>query len=204
MDRVNAICGHPLYLSKMNTIRRAEAGRIYCRHDMQHLLDVARLMYIRVLEGEGDGSFPASREKGNEKGSFFVSQEAGKGNEPVLSKELIYAAALLHDIGRADQYENGTPHDVAGAEIARSILKDCGFDPEEISMITEAISGHRGTEEHCGRGNKQEANAGNQYDLIAFSRLLKEADKKSRLCFACEARDTCKWPDDKKNMEIEI
>ena len=188
MDRVNAICRHPLYLFKMNTIRRAEAGRIYCCHDIQHLLDVARLMYIRVLEGGGDGS--------------------------VFPKELIYAAALLHDIGRANQYEYGTPHDEAGSEIAGTILKDCGFDEDEISMIKEAISGHRGTEDRsgkegpCGTGDcddrEERCGTEDHFSTDTFSSLLKDADKKSRLCFACEARDTCKWPDDKKNMEIEI
>ena len=45
----------------------------------------------------------------------------------LFSKELIYCAALLHDIGRARQYEDGTPHDEAGAAIAGQILNELGF-----------------------------------------------------------------------------
>ena len=51
------------------------------------------------------------------------------------SKERIYAAALLHDIGRHIQYENGTPHQIAGLPIAEQILTDCGFYPEEMKEI---------------------------------------------------------------------
>ena len=44
-----------------------------------------------------------------------------------LSRELIYATALLHDIGRAEQYLHDIPHDIAGTEIAREILADLNF-----------------------------------------------------------------------------
>ena len=63
-------------------------------------------------------------------------------NAPV-SKELIYCTALLHDIGRARQYEDGTPHDEAGAAIAGQILNELGFSMEEIEAIVSAIRGHR-------------------------------------------------------------
>ncbi len=43
-------------------------------------------------------------------------------NYPV-SKELIYCTALLHDIGRARQYEDGTPHDEAGCDYRRTDFK---------------------------------------------------------------------------------
>lgn len=63
-------------------------------------------------------------------------------NAPV-SKELIYCTALLHDIGRARQYEDGTPHDEAGAAIAGQILNELGFSMEEMEAIIAAIRGHR-------------------------------------------------------------
>ena len=49
-----------------------------------------------------------------------------------LPKELIYAAALLHDIGRAQQYQYNIPHDIAGVEIAREILTDLHFTEQEM------------------------------------------------------------------------
>ena len=50
MDRVNAVICHPLYLEYYHRLERAEKERIFCRHQMSHLLDVARIAYIRNLE----------------------------------------------------------------------------------------------------------------------------------------------------------
>ena len=40
---------------------------------------------------------------------------------------MIYAAGLLHDIGRYEQMKKGTPHHLAGARLAERILTDCDF-----------------------------------------------------------------------------
>ena len=92
MDRVNQIWNHPLYQTELHKLQLLEADREFCRHTPEHFLDVARLAYIRALEENYS-----------------------------VSKELIYCTALLHDIGRARQYEDGTPHDEAGAAIAGQI-----------------------------------------------------------------------------------
>ena len=110
MDRVNQIWNHPLYQNELNKLQLLETDREFCRHTPEHFLDVARLAYIRALEE----------------------------NAPV-SKELIYCTALLHDIGRARQYEDGTPHDEAGAAIAGQILNELGFSMEEVEAIIAAI-----------------------------------------------------------------
>ena len=75
MTRVNRIRNHPLYRESLHNIEKLEQERIFCGHNAQHLLDTARLAYIENLE----------RNLG-------------------ISKEMIYAAALLHDIGRGLQY----------------------------------------------------------------------------------------------------
>ena len=71
MDRVNRILHNPRYRECVEKNRKYEEERIFCRHDMSHFLDVARLSWIENLE-------------------------KGLG----IEKELIYAAALLHDCGR--------------------------------------------------------------------------------------------------------
>ena len=95
MDRVNQVWRHPVYQEHYKKIQELESERIFCRHTPEHFLDVARLMYIYALEEHLE-----------------------------LPKELIYAAALLHDIGRAQQYQYNIPHDIAGVEIAREILTE--------------------------------------------------------------------------------
>ena len=99
----------------------------------------------------------------------------------------IYAAALLHDCGKHEQYENGTPHEQASARIAPEILKDCGFDDKETDVIVTAISRHRDPE------------AAKEKNLNG---VLYRADKASRACFACDAEKDCNWKDGKKNLAI--
>lgn len=159
MERVHRIQSHPLFQTLWKNLQEAEKTRVFCRHTMEHFLDVARLMYIYALE---DGA--------------------------KLRKDVIYAAALLHDIGRYEQLVSGTPHDIAGARLAGEIMQDCGFTAEEIQSVQGAVSEHR----------KQDA-AGTE----ALSTYLYLADKQSRLCFACPVREACIWPEEKKNIWIE-
>ena len=101
--------------------------------------------------------------------------------------ELIYCTALLHDIGRAEQYTVGTPHDEAGARIAETILSDLDFSSEEKEAILSAIREHRSSSD----------------EVPVLSQLIYEADKKSRNCFLCVAEPECYWSPQKKNMTIQ-
>ena len=103
-----------------------------------------------------------------------------------LSREIIYATALLHDIGRAQQYLSGISHDIAGAEIAGKILTDLHFTEQEKELLLSSIGHHR---------------KGDSCSTLAA--LLYKADKQSRNCFLCSAASECYWSDDKKNMKIE-
>ena len=163
MKKVNAILAHPLYRECYARLEELEKDRIFCRHQMTHLLDVARIAYISNME-QGLG----------------------------IEKEVIYAAALLHDIGKYVQYEDGTPHEQSGEKIASEILgslseKDA-FSDEENRMILTAIRGHRRLREGA----------------EVLEKLLYTSDKASRMCFACPAEGECDWSTDKKNMELKI
>ena len=94
--------------------------------------------------------------------------------------------ARLAYIRRARQYEDGTPHDEAGAAIAGQILNELGFSMEEIEAIVSAIRGHRA-----------------QTDQTVLGKLLYTADKRSRNCFSCKAEPECYWSPAKKNMTIQ-
>ena len=158
MERIDRILNSPVYRENLNKNRAAEAGRRFCRHNMGHFLDVARIAWIWNLE-EGLG----------------------------IDRELVYAAALLHDIGRHVQYGDGTPHEEASAAIAPDILRECGFDSGETELIVDAVWSHRNPEV------KQEK---------TLRGLLYRADKASRACFDCEAEKDCGWKKGKKNMGI--
>lgn len=161
MREIEQIRNHPLYRKYYTLLEKEEQGRMFCCHQMNHLLDVARIAYIWNLE----------RNLG-------------------IRKEVIYAAALLHDIGKYRQYAAGIPHERASAEIAEIILKDQGddFTEEEQRAIISAISKHR---EIC-------------ENMTVLDRLLYDSDKKSRTCYSCAAEKECDWSMEKKNMETEI
>lgn len=160
MNRVNKICSHPLWLQQMKQLAELERGRIFCKHGTEHLMDVARLAYIEDLE-QGYG----------------------------IEKELVYASALLHDVGKGRQYTEGIPHEKASAMLAGQILDDCGFLPKEKKEILEAISSHRDIQV------KEQKN---------LQGLLYRADKRSRMCNFCEAYGACNWSEDKKNRQIYV
>jgi len=107
---------------------------------------------------------------------------------PDAAKDIIYGTALLHDVGRWMQYAEGIPHEKAGVMLAGDILSDCGYDEKERALVLEAIENHRNADV------KDEKN---------LSGLLYRADKLSRACFACDARNECDWKMEKKNSEIQ-
>lgn len=158
MERIDKILKHDLFLKDLSENNTAEADRRFCRHNMVHFLDVARIGMIINLE-----------------------------EELHISKEWIYAAALLHDIGKHRQYHDGIPHERASGEIAPQILRDCGFDDKETDVIIDAILLHRDKEVAPERNLRG---------------VLYRADKASRACFACEAEADCNWKDAKKNLTI--
>ena len=49
MDRVNRILHNPKYRECVEKNRKYEEERIFCRHDMSHFLDVARLSWARPM-----------------------------------------------------------------------------------------------------------------------------------------------------------
>ena len=156
LTRADRIMKHEKFLRAVRLINESEKDRIYCRHGVEHLLDVARAGAMIADERDYD-----------------------------LETDIIYAAALMHDIGRAKDYEDGTPHDQGSVMLAGEILPECGYNDDEVAQIVMAVAAHR--MENIG---------------MPLAEVLYEADKKTRLCFMCDAKKTCKWPRDKMNMEL--
>ena len=159
MDRINQILQHPLFQSYMKENAVWEKDRVFCRHNMAHVLDVARIAYVLNLEDAYH-----------------------------LSKDMIYGAALLHDIGRHVQYETGEKHAYVSARLAPEILRDCGYDESECAELVEAIYHHSDKSLMVGRDLKG---------------LIARADRLSRACFACPAEAECNWDKARKNHVIE-
>ncbi len=154
----NRILKNERYLKIVEHIKELESDRIFCRHDIEHFLDVARI-------------------------AAMMDNDHNTG----ISRDLIYSAALLHDIGRAKQYETGIAHEAAGIPIAEEILHECGAKESDIGLITDAIREH---------GNEAVKNENN------LRGLLYRADKASRKCFSCDAAGSCHKAPPKRVMEI--
>lgn len=159
MERYYNILKHSLYQKILQSLEFYEKERKFCCHNLEHFCDVARIMYIFALEEQSE-----------------------------LTKDLIYATALLHDIGRAKEYAERIPHDEAGMELAKVILTDVGYQREEIDKIVQAIGSHREKESLKN----------------SLGTYLYKADKLSRKCFCCKAADECYWDESKKNHTIII
>lgn len=160
LSRTDKILDNASYKAYLNRIEAHEKERELCGHNLAHFIDVARIATILSLE-EGVN----------------------------FSRDHIYAAALLHDIGRHVQYEEGTPHEIASAELSIPILVAAGYTSDEIESIRIAILNHR--------------NAAIKDDKT-LSGYIYRADKLSRNCYSCAASALCDWSVDKKNMTLKI
>lgn len=157
LDKVNKILNNKYFKECLNKNIASEKNREFCHHDLEHFLAVARICYIMVLEKKLE-----------------------------IDKEIVYAAALLHDIGKWKQYCDGVPHEIASAEISSRILKECGYNDENIRMIISSILNHRD----------------DNSDDINLNSILYISDKISRNCFYCHALELCNWSNEKKNFTI--
>ena len=160
MDRVNKIIKNSDYQKFLNELQKIEENRKFCRHNLSHFLDVARIASIINLQTNAQ-----------------------------INPEHIYAAALLHDIGRAQPNFNETSHAAVSAKLSEKILRDCCFSELEINYILDAIIKH---------GNKNFNNVKN------LSEILSVADKLSRPCYMCAMQESCFWSLEQKNLELKI
>lgn len=155
MNNIDKILNDRLYKESLEKLKLYEKDREFCNHTIEHFMDVARIAYIMALEENID-----------------------------VSKEIIYAIGLLHDIGRVKQYEDGIDHDLASVEMSKIILSKTEFDEEEINIILNGVAKHRSKSD-----NKLEE-------------IIYKADKLSRQCFNCKAEKECYWSKEKKNFKI--
>ena len=155
MENVNIILNNKEYKQALEKLSEYERNREFCNHTIEHFMDVSRIAYIMILEENLN-----------------------------VSKEIVYAIGLLHDIGRVKQYEEGIHHDIASVEMSKEILKETSLTDEEINIILNGIANHRKESD-----NKLEE-------------IIYKADKLSRQCFNCKAEKECYWSSEKKNFKI--
>lgn len=155
MNYFNAILHDTAFQSALSKIHQLEETRIFCKHGINHLFDVARIAWIITLE-----------------------------HQRPFDKEVLYLAALLHDIGRSQTLR---PHDEESVTIAQQLLEKHQVPVSRQADILEAIACHR------------QKSAEIDLATCTLGALLAYADERSRLCFACPASHDCYWPKERKN-----
>ncbi len=149
MERLQTILKSPIYLDHISKIEEREQERLFCKHDLLHCLEVARLLWIFSLEESLD-----------------------------YAKDLVYAAAFLHDIGQWMEYDDGKRcHAYCSAQLSEPLLTEAGYSSREKELIKDAIREHRKGE------------MGPFFSTLG--NFLRKADKYSRLCFKCDSRQLC-------------
>ncbi len=204
MEFVDKLLQETDYLEQLKKLELLEQNRKFCRHGLSHLLDTARIAWIRCQELSA---------KSEEAGYSGV---CGEQVNVQLERETVYLAALLHDLGRIREYEAGIPHHEAGAVVAKRLLEEIGYSREKAELIITAVAGHRSNghgqeivlpDDECGQetelsGDKCVQETRQSACEEQLRDLLKWADKQSRNCFCCEAQQECNWPDEKRNWTI--
>ncbi len=159
MKRLDRIIHHPVFQQELERLEFYEKDRIYCRHNLEHLLAVARTAQILNLERQAN-----------------------------IPQDVLYAASLLHDIGRACQYATGQPDRQPGVMLAEKTPKDAAFTPAQPNELLD-----------CGQHHHGRPWGGT--DLVS---ILSEADTRSRPCFSCLAAESCKWSMERRNLSLTI
>ncbi|MEA1960117.1 MAG: HD domain-containing protein [Bacillota bacterium] len=159
LKRIELLLKDALYTDYIERNTQEEEGMVYCQHDLHHHIDVARIAYILVLE---HNDF-----------NYFV-KEANLSSK-LAAKEIIYAAGLLHDIGKWKEYQSGADHAAFGARLAHDILPRVFFNPNEIEIICRAIYEHRNISK----------------DMSFLGERIHRADNLSRVCSQCDQHHHC-------------
>lgn len=127
MDRLNAVLSDRAYWDHIRKIEMLEKSRPFCRHTFGHMLSVARITYILMLEERGFEEWVRRNQ--------FASHATGK--------EVVYTAGLLHDIGRWEEYRTGECHATSSSRYAKALMAKHGYSSQEANTVARAIETHR-------------------------------------------------------------
>jgi len=159
MKRIDLLMKDEQYNEYLRRNQEIESSSNFCPHDIRHHIDVARIAYILILE--------------NNDLNFFIRDAELSGK--LAAKEVVYAAGLLHDIAKWQEYKTGLDHAAGGSRLAKDLLANALFEPNEIEIISRAIYEHRNLNR----------------DMSFLGERILRADNLSRVCSHCEIWAEC-------------
>lgn len=203
-------------------IREDEADRIYCRHELEHGLDVCRIAWIMYLEAVTSGNSAETRHTGFSGGYLKAGKTRMSDSLPDYGKK------DLPDYGneekgcrRADCEENPDCGPEPWEEIkdrfyVTGLLHDIGRSLQYRTGEHHSAAGAALAEQILREIDYPEDRIRETADFIqdhhgrqniytdqnSIGYYIERADQFSRNCFCCTAADTCKWEDEERNQTI--
>ncbi|NLF46399.1 MAG: HD domain-containing protein [Syntrophomonadaceae bacterium] len=159
MKRIDLLLQDSLYNEYLHRNAREEMDQRLCRHDINHHFTVAQMTFSLMLN--------------NNDWEIFL-EETGIDSQ-AAAKEVVYAAGLLHDIGKWKEYRDGEDLAACSARLSRTILPRALFTPDEIEIICRAICEQRNI-------NK---------DISLLGEKLYRGNNLSRMCSECHHNEEC-------------
>ncbi len=74
--------------------------------------------------------------------SYVFASKIGEANKMRFDPELLYVAAMMHDLGLTERYMADARFEVDGADAAAKILRDRNYPESKIDLVWEAIALH--------------------------------------------------------------
>ena len=98
MERVNKIFNNILYKEYLNKLEAYEEKREFCRHNLEHFLDMSRIAYMMVLEKKLQYSKEEQYEKGigHHIASFNIAKEILKDIDFKEEEKIMILEAIIN------------------------------------------------------------------------------------------------------------
>jgi hypothetical protein len=100
--------------------------------------DSALARRVEEVVGEAEPAFLANHSYR----SHFWAVALAERDRVRFDAELLYVAALLHDIGLVARFDTGKCFEEDGADVAGRLARDAGWPPERCDAVVEAIRLH--------------------------------------------------------------
>jgi uncharacterized protein len=74
---------------------------------------------------------------------YLLSMEIAKSENLIIDTDVLFAAALLHDMGAFESFrKEGVDHARRSVQVVEEVLKKAGFPMDKLEAVQDAIRGH--------------------------------------------------------------
>ncbi len=213
------------FLRIQQEIREDEKERIYCHHELEHGLDVARIAWVLcmeecVIENKTDrdigrcmgGGFQtdndrecAADEQTDNDRECAVDGQPDTGDDCAVDGHPYMRGNICREEAKDRIYVTGLIHDI-GRSVQYRTGEHHAIAGAEIArqILSEIDYPEKWISEVCDFIREHH---GRQYaysDKSQVGYYIERADKLSRNCFCCPAADTCKWSEAEKNQTVKV